>query len=103
MIITFEDTIQKDDWLHRCLLSSLTKEAMDSGRETKSYEVKLLVNGIELEPKVLEDLLNNVEKYIDREAAVLADRRFKEVSTKTEELQEVIEDAIEKIREKYNV
>lgn len=107
MKITFDDTINKKDWLHRCLLSSLTDEAIHSGIETRSYEVKLLVNGIELEPKTLDDLLTNVEKYIDSEAKALFEKTYTEpaerLRLKMNKLEDIIKDAKDKIIEEFEI
>jgi hypothetical protein len=99
MKITFDDTIAKKDWLHRCLLASLTSEAIDSGKENREYEVKLLVNGIELEPIHLEYLLSNVEKHIDDEAKILYDKTFSEPSERLRLKMQKLESAIEKAKQ----
>ncbi len=107
MKITFDDTINKTDWLHRCLLGSLSTEAIDSGRLDRSYEVKLLVNGIELEPTLLNDLISNIEKYVDREALSLYERKFAEqvelMREKTNQLTDMIDEAQYKIKEQFNI
>jgi hypothetical protein len=107
MKITFDDTINKRDWLHSCLLSSLTTEAINSGIETRSYEVKLLVNGIELEPTHLNDLLTNVEKHIDNEAKTLFYKTYTEpaerLRLKMNRLEDIIKEAKDKIINEFNI
>lgn len=103
MRITFDDTVNKKDWLHRCLLSSLTAEAIDSGMPERAYEVKLLVNNLELEPHILKDLIENIEKHIDNEAKLLADNILTEALEKARKLESLVEIAGEKIREEFNI
>lgn len=107
MKITFDDTVSAKDWLHRCLLGSLTQEAIESGMETREYEVKLLVNGIELEPKLLNDLILNVEKYIDLEALTVFNKRYEEkaetLRCELDKLEGIIKEAQENIASKYNI
>lgn len=103
MIISFEDTLNKKDWLHSCLLNSLTGEAVESGKEKMEYNVKLLVNGIELEPTHLNELLLNIEKYIDREAKELAEAKLQAILNKAAKLNEMIDDVCAKVRDEFDV
>ncbi len=102
MIITFDEA-RDDGWLNRCLMCSLTNEAIESGREKREFDVKLLVNGIELEPKLLGDLLKNVEKYIDNEAKELANEKLKTSLLKVRKLEEMIDEVCYKIRDEFEV
>jgi hypothetical protein len=93
----------KRNWLFACIMSSLTNEAIKSGEDTRSYEVKLLVNGIELEPRLLQDLIENIEKYVDREAEILADRKFSAAIRDVDDLADIVREATEKIRDRYDI
>lgn len=103
MKISFQDTISKQDWLHSCLLNSLTAEAIDSGKEKQEYDVMLLVNGIQLEPTTLEYLLSNIEKHIDNEAKALAEQKLQDILFKTKRLDEIVNEACKKIRDEFGI
>lgn len=107
MKITFDETVQADTWLTRELLNSLNNEAIQSGTEKREYEVMLSVNGILLEPKLLQDLLANTEKHIDQEAAILSNKILNDtmepVRFKMQELEEIIEQAKDKVRQQFNI
>lgn len=103
MLITFEDTLNKRDWLHSCLLNSLTFEAIESGEKTRTYEVKLLVNGIELEPTTLNTLLSNVEKFIDNEARNLAATKLQEIMSKASDYMDLIESAKSNLQDMIDI
>ena len=71
MEITSKELLEEKNWLNSEILSSLTNEVFEKVKSIDGvfhYDIKLLVNGIELEPKLLKDLLENVEEYIDKEA-----------------------------------
>lgn len=93
------------NWLCEELLSSLTTEVIVSGRTEKDliYDVKLLVNGIELEPVLLNRLYNGIEEIIDREAEILANNKLADALADVNSLTEVIKEAEYKIREKFNI
>ena len=60
MKITFDETLSRKEWIHRELMESLTDEVISKAANDRFYEVKLLVNGIELEPNFFNDLVNNI-------------------------------------------
>lgn len=103
MIITWQSLLYENTWLNKCIMDSLTNECIESGREKTQYEVKLLVNGIELEPKLLDDLISNVAKYIDSEALKVADDKLKEALNEVECLNDIIKDVTYKIRDKFDI
>jgi len=107
MKITFDETVQADTWLTRELLNSLSHEAIQSGTEKREYEVMISVNGILLEPKLLQELLANTVKYIDQEAAILSSKMLNStmepVRHKMQELEEIIEQAKDKVRQQFNI
>ena len=101
MIITVEELLGRKEFIHHEILSSLTDEVMLSVDDKRQYEVKLLVNGIELEPKFFNDLINNIEKYIEKEAQKLINDRCFEAEMKARKLEETVKEAIENIREEF--
>jgi len=76
MKITFSELLSTTEWLHTELLESLTGEAFLQASKDQFYEVKLLVNGIELEPQLLNRIFKNIEKHIDEQAKSLVRENF---------------------------
>jgi len=103
MRITFEDTNSRKEWIHTELLNSLDGDTIMNAREEGAYEVKLLVNGKELEPKFFNDLVNNIEKYVDKTAKQLVEDRLYEAEMKARKLEEMIKQATEDIREEFDI
>jgi len=103
LIISFKDA-KKDDWLHRCVLNSMTHEIIDKGREKNdTIEIKLVMNGIEVKPTLLDELMNNIEKYIDKIAKGLAKEKLEDAMREVDQLHDIVEEACNTIREKYNL
>lgn len=98
---------EKRDWLYECLLSSLDAEAIKDGQRDGEWEIMLSVNGRLIEPSTLGRLLENVEKHIDEEALILTEKRFGDATERIKELQdqlqETLEEAMEKIRTQFNL
>ena len=95
------------DYICEEILSSLTSETIHSPIETEEdghiYEVKLLINGIEVEPKLLQRIYAGIEKIVDDEAAIRADNKLKEALHSIDMLHGVIKEAEYKIREQFNI
>lgn len=103
MKITFKDVLSKQEWLHKELMNSLTGDVIVKASNDRFYEVKLLVNGIELEPTFFNDLVNNIGKYIDAEAEKLAAEKIAKISERQNILLNVIDEAIYKIKDEFNI
>ncbi len=103
MIITFQEILGRKEWLHKELLNSLTYDLMIKAQNDQYYEVKLLVNDVELEPVLFNEIMNNVEKVIDTEARNLISKKMEEANNKSRRLQELINEAIEKIRDEFEL
>ena len=112
MRITSKDIVGKTrgkvkDWICEELLSSLTDETIYSPIQTEEdghiYEIKLVINGIEVEPKLLQRLYDGIEKIVDDEAAIIADNKLKEALHSIDMLHGVIKEAEYKIREQFNI
>lgn len=103
MKITFEDILSKKQWLHKELLNSLTGEVMTKTEEDQFFDVKLLVNNIELEPQVLNKIINNIEKYIEEKAKDLINDELNEAKEKSEKLSELINGVCNEIKEEFNI
>lgn len=107
MRITFEETLGRKDWLHKELMASLTGDVITAAYQKQSYEVKLLVDGVELEPNLLNKLLTKVEYYIDKEAKVIFEEKYTEMieslRNKFNNLEITLKDVQEKIAIDHNV
>ena len=57
MKITFEELLSKKEWLHSELLNSLPHEIVSKASEDQFYDVKLVINGVEVEPKMYNDIM----------------------------------------------
>jgi len=104
----WRDDGEDKNWLSREIFSSLSdskrrEEITDSIKETGYVEVKLIINDIEVEPKILKDLLENIEKHIDREAKTYAETRVQEIKTKAYKLEEILDDVCDKIIIEFNL
>ncbi|QQO97077.1 hypothetical protein Nekkels1_72 [Cellulophaga phage Nekkels_1] len=103
MKITFEQVLSRQEWIHRELLSSLDGDTISEAQEKGVYEVKLLINGKELEPKFFNDLMNRLELYIKEEAREMIEEKLFKVEQKGIRLEEIVKLATEKIRDEFNI
>ena len=95
------------DWVCEEILSSLTDETIHSPVKTDEdgmvYEVKLLINGVEVELKLLQRIYEGIEKIVDDEAAIIADNKLKEALHSIDMLHNIVKEAEYKIREQFNI
>ena len=71
MKVTFQEVLSRKTWLQKEMLNSLTGDIITKASEDQFYDVKLLINGIEIEPNIFNDIMNGIEKYVDAEAKEL--------------------------------
>lgn len=103
MRITFEEILSKKQWLHKEMLNSLTGDVITKASEDQFYDVKLLVNGVELEPVLYNSLMSNIEKYIEEEAKSLVRQQLEAAEEKSKKLCELIEAAKNSIIDEFNL
>ena len=103
MKITFEETLSRKEWLHKELMESLTGDIIIKASKDQFYDVKLLVNGVELEPTFYNKLVNNIEKYIDAEAKSLVRQKLEAAEEKSRKLSELIDAAKNSIIDEFNL
>ena len=103
MKVTFQEVLSRKEWLQRELLNSLTGEMITKASEDQFYDIKLLVNGVELEPQIFNDIMNGVEKYIDGEAKALLKYQLEKAECKIKKLDELINEAADKIRSEFGI
>jgi hypothetical protein len=90
------------DWLCEEILHSLTTETIHSenkGEDGNIYDIKLLVNGVAIEPKLLTKLLEGLESIIDSEAKSLISNRINE---SVENFETKLFNIIEEVKEASN-
>jgi len=103
MKITFEEILSAKKWLHKELLESLNGDIITKASEDRFYDVKLLVNGVELEPTFYNKIVTNIEKYIDAEAKKLVCHKLEEAEKKSRKLSELIDVAKNSIIDEFNL
>lgn len=103
MKITFKDALSTKEWIHRELMNSLTGDIIEKAMEDEFYDVKLLVNGVELEPKFYNDILNNIESYIKNQAEQIIETKLSKIKSKLAKLDEIVDDSINNISDQLNL
>lgn len=103
MKIRFDEITEKTEWLHSELLSSLNHDIINKASNDGFYEVKLLVNGVELEPTLFNILMNNIEKAIDEQAKSLVRQKLQQAEDKANQLSGLVEVAKNKIINDFNL
>ena len=103
MKITFEEALSRKEWLHTELMYSLTNNLITQARGDGFFDVKLLVNGIELEPQVFNKMVNNIENYINEQAKSLVRNKLEEAENKVRKLSEMFDAVADKIKDEFNL
>lgn len=103
MKITFEELLKDKTWLHSEILNSLDDETVLNATKDGYYDVKLLINGREFEPKLFNKILNNIEKCVELEGKKLIDDKLQEADLKARKLEELVQEAADKIREAFDI
>lgn len=100
MKITSEDLLSKKEWIHSELLESIDFNKVEI---SNVYDVKLLVNGVEFEPNLFNNIMNNIEKHIISEARSLIVEKFPSINEKTRVLHELIDAAKNSIINEFDI
>ncbi len=103
MKVTFQEVLSRKTWLQKEMLNSLTGDIITKASEDQFYDVKLLINGIEIEPNIFNDIMNGIEKYVDAEAKELVKIKLEKAEYKIRKLDELISEASDKIREEFDL
>lgn len=109
MKINGKEIVESKDWLCREILNSIPHEvitkAKDEGRE--EYEIKLVIDGVECDPKLLMAMLNRYEEIVDREAKTLAAAEIEKIqdnlNEKVNKFNEILDEAKSKIMGQYQI
>jgi len=89
--------------LHIALMGCLTPEIIESAREAEAYDVKLVVNGIELDPTILNLFSEKAEEWVETRAKKMAAEKFHEAAHAASEFARMVNDAKSALIEKYGV
>jgi hypothetical protein len=98
MKITFGEALSRKTWLQKELMQSLNDECFNCKEaiEKQEWDVKLVVNGVDVEPKWFNSIMTKLEEHIDVEAKILFERHLEdiqgELETKTKKLLDDIQD-----------
>ena len=103
MKILIEELLNSKTWLHSELLSSLTTDLIDKSLKDGFYEIKLLVNDVVVEPKMFNDLVNNIGKYVDLEAEKVVAEKFEDATEKLNKLNYLVESVKSNIADEFNI
>jgi len=103
MKITFEEVLSRKEWIHSELLNSLTGDIIDKAKKDGFYEVKLLVNGEELEPALFNQIMINIERFITEKAKSLIREKLEEAENKVSKLYKMVEEASNQIIDEFNL
>ena len=103
MKITFKEILSSSEWLHSELINSLTDELITKASNDQFYDVKLIVNGVELEPLLFNKIMNNIEKCIREEAKSLIREELEEVENKVNNLSYIFDNVKNKLFDEYDI
>lgn len=103
MKIKFEEIKSRQLWIHKELLHSLDGDTISKAKEEAAFDVKILVNGSELEPKFLNDLVHNMSTYIEGRAKSMLNDKMMKANEKAQQLLDIVESASDKIIRGFDV
>lgn len=105
MKITVQELLSGKEWLHKCIMESINADVIDDARDNHdfNYDIKLVVNGHELEPVLLNNLITNVVAYIEAEALDIVNTRMQSAVDKARKLENLVQEASDKIRDEFGI
>lgn len=103
MKITFEEVLSEKDWLTKELLNSLPSDIVKDSIEKRYYDVKLNINGIDVEPHLFNYIMNNIEKVVEDRAKEMILDKFDVVESKLSNLSHLFDLVRGKIAEDFNI
>lgn len=91
MKITFEEALSRKTWLQKELMQSLSDDCFKTLEPNQDWwDVKLVVNGVEVEPVWFNSIMTKLEEHIDTEAKLLFEQYL-------EDIQETLENKTKKL------
>ena len=105
MKITFDELLRRErgEWLLEEIMNSLPKEVIDSAMEAREYDVKLVVNGFDVEPVILHDMITNVAEYIEKQARHNVSEILEEAEGEAYDLLHTVQEAAQDIKARFKL
>ena len=101
------EELGENEWLYHEILTSLPPDVVEQAHIRQEVNVQLMIDNIVVEPGVLNDLLINIDKYIDQQAELKLKEKFAELEARFQDIMSPLEDATKeatnKIKEKFNI
>lgn len=92
------------DMLCKTVMSTISNAFKQGMPATDDYDIKVMINGIECEPELLQKLFEGVDEYIEGEAKALYKKKYEAkfgpLDDKLYELSEAFEDMKQSILDK---
>lgn len=113
MLITFDDIsagFDGNDFLMHEILRSLPRKVLEDAK-VRQLDVKLLINGVECEPKLLNEWFGGIEKKIELEGELLVKKKLEDLESDMRFISNDFDDLLKEVRnkvkntmrEKYNI
>ena len=93
MRISFREALSRKEWLHKELMQSLNGETIAKAIEDQYFDVKLLVNGVEIEPSFYNNLIDKIDEHIENAAKAKIIQNLEKAIAAAYELNELVEKA----------
>ena len=103
MEITTKDLIEKNTWLNSEVLQSLPIDYSINSEYKDRLDVKLIINGTEVEASLYNDLLDNIEKHIDKQARSIILDDLEEAHDEVYKLKRAVEEAKNNIIRRFEL
>lgn len=107
MKITFEEALARKTWLTKELMRSLNDECFNvkEALDKQEWDVKLVVNGVCVEPIWFNSIITKLEEHINTEAKILFEQYLENtrenLETKTKKLLDDMQDIHDDLIESY--
>lgn len=102
MRITFDETLLRTEWIHTEILNSIPHDILEKAAADRFYDIKILINGVEVEPVIFNNIMNDVEKYIDAQARSLITEKYQEAEDKARKLHEMVDAVTKSINDNFS-
>lgn len=96
-------TISAETWTEDGSAKEDMKKLWDDAKDRGQFEIKLVIDGKEMNPALLEKYYSNIDKYIKEQAQKLALETVREALNESHKLTEIVQDAGDKIIEKFGL
>lgn len=103
MKITGEEISESKDWLAAELLHSTPPDIITQVVDKGYLEVKLVLNDVEVEPYLFNQIMNNLEEAINKQAKSLIRKELSEAQSQIDILGDLITEAGFKIKNQFNL